>query len=271
MIAQQGWQKLPLISSAVITRLQTRMHEIVAEARKSSAAASSFSSEKQEQRLEDNVFDRSAEDVTVFDRSAEGVEVFYEEGSDEQLVNKVGHALDALDPVFREFCHSDYVREVAHEVLGYERPLICQSMYIFKSAKGGSAVLPHKDNAYIRTTPYSTRALWIPIHRATTENGCLTALEGSHRNGPTRFFLRQLDGKMAFIGKELKEEGEWINLEAEAGEPLVFDGNLTHSSSANTSGEPREAFVIHFIEGTPEYKWADDNWLQRPNLGFQKV
>src|SRR5687767_8481893 len=46
-------------------------------------------------------------------------------------INKIGHALHDLDPVFAEFSRRDEIRQLVSD-LGIDQPWLLQSMYIFK-------------------------------------------------------------------------------------------------------------------------------------------
>ena len=48
-----------------------------------------------------------------------------------KIFNKIGHALHALNPVFREVTFSDKVKSITKS-LDFHKPVVCQSMYIFK-------------------------------------------------------------------------------------------------------------------------------------------
>lgn len=48
-----------------------------------------------------------------------------------KIFNKIGHALHALNPLFKEVTFSDNVKNAVTS-LGYKKPVVCQSMYIFK-------------------------------------------------------------------------------------------------------------------------------------------
>lgn len=48
-----------------------------------------------------------------------------------KVFNKIGHALHALNPVFKEVTFGENVKQVFRS-LGYKKPIVCQSMYIFK-------------------------------------------------------------------------------------------------------------------------------------------
>ena len=51
-------------------------------------------------------------------------------------LNKVGHALHWLHPEFRKVSFCERVKETAFQ-LGYRKPAICQSMYIYKNPGTG--------------------------------------------------------------------------------------------------------------------------------------
>lgn len=49
----------------------------------------------------------------------------------ERAINKIGHGLHELDPVFSEFSLNEKVKIMTRQ-LGFEKPLLLQSMLIFK-------------------------------------------------------------------------------------------------------------------------------------------
>src|SRR5215207_10452617 len=49
----------------------------------------------------------------------------------EKSINKIGHALHDLDPIFERFSRSERIKKVA-AAIGLENSLLVQSMYIFK-------------------------------------------------------------------------------------------------------------------------------------------
>jgi len=61
----------------------------------------------------------------------------------ECLINKTGHALHFLDPVFTAYSQSPKVKELVRS-LGYRDPVLPQSMYIFKQGKIGGEVTSHQ-------------------------------------------------------------------------------------------------------------------------------
>lgn len=105
-------------------------------------------------------------------------------------LNKVGHALHELDPEFREYSHCSEVKELVAE-LGWIDPVLPQSMYIFKQPGIGGEVTSHQDSSFLFTTPKQTcLGLWLSLHNATLQNGCLWARPGSHKEPLRRQFVR---------------------------------------------------------------------------------
>lgn len=52
-------------------------------------------------------------------------------------LNKIGHAIHELNSVFRKMTFCEKVKEAAFQ-LGYEEPVVPQSMIIFKNPRIGS-------------------------------------------------------------------------------------------------------------------------------------
>ena len=104
-----------------------------------------------------------------FRESAYNISCFLEEGAldaDGQLnrdkhvaVNKIGHAIHDLDPVFSAFSHADELADVTHCV-GMKTPLQLQSMVICKQPAIGGEVSSHQDSTFIYTEPESCIGFW---------------------------------------------------------------------------------------------------------------
>jgi len=184
-----------------------------------------------------------------------------EEGS---ALNKIGHALHDLDPVFDRISRQPRMATLAH-ALGLAAPLLVQSMYLFKQPLVGGEVGWHQDATYLRTEPSTVVGLWIALDDADRENGCLMALPGAHR-GPLRSWFGYRGD--ALVTRTLDEtpwpDVEPVALEAARGTLIVLHGLLPHASAANRSARPRHAYALHLIDGHATY--TTDNWLQRPDL-----
>ena len=214
--------------------------------------------------------------------SGDKVRFFFEEDafdSEGQLVrekaraiNKIGHALHDLDPAFGDFSRTPALKSLASS-LGYRRPLLVQSMYIFKQPRIGGEVTCHQDAAFLYTDPLTVTGLWFALEDATQENGCLWALAGGHKLGLKSRFLRAEGGGTRF---ETYDESPWptdglVPLEVKKGALVLLHGLLPHLSRANRSPRSRHAYTLHVVEADARY--PEDNWLRRgadmPLRGFE--
>jgi phytanoyl-CoA hydroxylase len=189
----------------------------------------------------------------------------------EKSINKIGHALHDLDPVFDEFSRQDEIKELVSD-LGIDQPLLLQSMYIFKQPNIGGEVTCHQDATFIYTEPLRMVGLWFALEDATIENGCLWAIPGGHQLGLKSRFVRAEAGGTRF---EVFDDSPWPEdnlqpLEVEKGTLIVLHPLLPHLSRENRSPKSRHAYTLHLIDASANY--PNDNWLQRssdmPLRGF---
>ena len=250
--ARDGFSVLPdFVSVADCEALKARAAELVA-GFDWSLAPTAFSTRDQA-HARDRYFRDSGGDIRFF----------VEEEATDQL-NKIGHALHDLDPVFDRFSRQPQLAALAGR-LGLEAPLLLQSMYLFKQPHVGAEVGWHQDATYLRTDPPSVTGFWIALDDADRDNGCLIALPGAHR-GPLREWFGYRDGDL--VTRTL-DTTPWpavepVALEVRRGTLIVLHGLLPHASTPNHSPRPRHAYSLHLIDGRADY--PDDNWLQRPDL-----
>jgi phytanoyl-CoA hydroxylase len=178
-------------------------------------------------------------------------------------INKIGHALHSLDPVFIKFSQATLIGDIARD-LGVVEPQIRQSMYIFKQPKIGGVIRWHQDASYFMTAPMSVVTFWFAIEDATILNGCLKVQDKGGADFPLKEqFKRYEDGTTELVNLkdvEWPEDEQAKALEVKAGSLVVFCGVLPHYSDANRSNKSRHAFTLHVTSGKAHYN--TENWLQ---------
>jgi phytanoyl-CoA hydroxylase len=253
---------------AAVEALKQRAREIVEDFEPDPTERAVFSSR-----------DRALLSQRALAASADQVRCFFEEEAFDaegrlvvdkaRAINKIGHALHDRDEVFNRFSRDPRLAAIAAD-LGVARPLLMQSMLIFKQPRIGGEVVWHQDASFLMTQPQSVVGFWWALEDATLDNGCLWVATG---RGPLRErYVRQGDG---FVTEPLDTtpwpSGDDIRpLEVKAGTLVIFDGLLPHASAPNRSAQSRLAYSLHIVDG--HAAWSPLNWLQRhaddPTRGF---
>ena len=240
--------------------------------------------EEQDFNNQQSVFDtvsQSHNDDNYFLESGNKIRFFFEEKAnlDEEnvktnkqyIVNKIGHALHDLDDKFIAFSKNEQLDQIARAI-GFQDPLLLQSMYIFKQPKIGGEVVCHQDSTFLITEPESTVGFWFALEDANKDNGCLQVASGGHKGPLRKLFKRENNQmKMEELSNEPFPETDTF-VEVKKGTLVLLHGRLPHYSCENKSPNSRHAYTIHAIDGKSKY--LDYNWLQRPDLklnGFKNA
>ncbi len=185
-------------------------------------------------------------------------------------INKFGHAMHDLDPVFNLFSRTHKIAALIHD-LGLNNPLILQSMYICKQPRIGGEVNCHQDATFLYVKQHSVIGLWFALEDATLENGCLWAIPGGHKEKlKSRFIRTGNTTKLETFDATPWPLEKMVPLEVPRGSVIVLHGLSPHMSKENTSSHSRHAYTLHFMSADADY--AHDNWLQRPeHAPFAKI
>lgn len=181
------------------------------------------------------------------------------------------HFPHKLSAHLRDLAAEQTITDPLTRVIGPNVKLI-QSMFFVKSeGKPGQAW--HQDENFIPTRDRSLTGLWIAVDDATTENGCLWVIPGSHRRGvlyPDRNTDdERFDCTVESFGFPWTD-ADAVPVELPAGSAVLFDGYLLHRSLPNTTRRgTRRALVYHYMSAESRLPWlppGDDSWMGRADL-----
>ncbi|XP_050542248.1 uncharacterized protein LOC126906052 isoform X2 [Daktulosphaira vitifoliae] len=203
----------------------------------------------------------SQETNKYFMESSDNIGYFYEKDAldnngdlmiDQSLaLNKVGHALHRLNPIFEVYTYSEKVISVCR-ALGLIQPVVAQSMYIYKNPGIGGEVVPHQDSTFLYTEPDTLVGFWIALDNATLENGCLWAIPGSHKSHVyQRMLCNHADNlkKQTFQGIFPKfNDSDFIPLTLKKSGLILIHGRVVHKSDHNKSLLSRHAYTFHVYD-----------------------
>ena len=251
------------VSPAACDALRARAGELV-EAFDPATVRSVFSTTEQTQ-LADRYFLESGDKIRFFLEKDAFDEMGELTAPKIDCLNKMGHAMHDLDPVFDAFSRTAELAELARS-LGLREPGIIQSMYIFKPPRIGGEVVCHQDSTFIYTEPESCIGFWFALEDATLDNGCMQFIPGLHR-GPLKARNRRTDAGSSVL--ETLDPTPWpehqrVAVPAKKGSLVIFTGRTPHLSGPNRSSTSRHAYTLHVIDQACHY--PADNWLQRPGL-----
>ncbi|KAG8877394.1 hypothetical protein FRB97_003435 [Tulasnella sp. 331] len=202
-----------------------------------------------------------------FLNSGDKIRYFLEEdavGSDGKLnrpkelaVNKIGHALHELDPIFRRVTlKNERLRSLARDLKFHKDPVVPEH-----NDRYGSPIGPQY------TDPVSALGFWFALEDCTPSNGALSFAPGSHLTHTVdRRFVRTANGgtgfeKLCEPAAPLRDE-DYIMKPCPAGTLVLIHGGVLHKSERNTSEKTRYAYTFHMIESEPPAIYDEKNWLQ---------
>jgi ectoine hydroxylase-related dioxygenase (phytanoyl-CoA dioxygenase family) len=117
-----------------------------------------------------------------------------------------------------------------------------------KPARHGGVVAWHQDYSYwTRTTPMSHLTCWIGLDDATTDNGCLHYVPGSHRWQllPVTGLAGDMDSIQTVLSPEQQACFKPVAIELKKGEAAFHHPLMVHGSFANSTERQRRATVLN--------------------------
>ncbi|NRA45868.1 MAG: phytanoyl-CoA dioxygenase family protein [Oligoflexales bacterium] len=243
-------------------QLKAQMHYIINENSDIIRNHRSIFSTTTKDHEKDKYFLDSAEKISFFFEK----DAFSSEGEiqfpPERALNKVGHALHQLDPVFKKFALDEKISGLCKALSQYKMPLCIQSMYIFKQANIGGEVVCHQDSTFIHTKSGKLLGMWLALEDADRNNGCLWGIPGKYSGEPRSRLIR--DGSN--LSMKVADNSEFdlnrlVPIEVKKGSLVVFNGLFPHLSYENKSEDSRHALTLHWVDGREDL--SPENWLSK--------
>jgi phytanoyl-CoA hydroxylase len=168
------------------------------------------------------------------------------------------HFPHKLSPLMRQTLAHPVVVAALTQVIGPDVKAM-QSM-LFTKGEGKPGQAWHQDEFFIPTRDRSLTAAWIALDDATTENGCLWVLPGSHRPGVI-YPDRDQDDPRFDCSIEAYDfpyrDADAVPVEIAAGSVLLFNGYLLHRSLPNAAPSGlRRALVNHYMSAQSLLPWT---------------
>ena len=175
----------------------------------------------------------------------------------------------ALHPEFRDFCPSllsydmgflEYARipeiiSMVSQVIGPD-VILWNASFFAKPALDGKKTPWHQDGQYWAISPLETCTVWIAVDTATTENGCMRFLPGSHKDKNLRPHRTHQNPDYTLRQELLESEYDESNafdVVLDEGQVSMHDVYLLHGSEANYSKVPRRALTLRYMPATSEF------------------
>lgn len=159
-------------------------------------------------------------------------------------VRKFGNFTEA-DPALMNAAMNPGLHRALDELMGRGRVML-QEMALVKPPRIGGEKPWHQDAAYFRgSDPSLMFGVWIALDPATTENGCMELIPGSHRAGPVPH-IPHPDINLCTIDPRYVHPEQRVAVPLGPGDTLVFSSLAHHYTAANRSGLRRRALQFHY-------------------------
>jgi phytanoyl-CoA hydroxylase len=145
------------------------------------------------------------------------------------------------DEHVREFIKNKKMVALSTQLLGPDVDLYWNQT-VYKNPETTKEFPWHQDDAYTPVEPSPYLTCWLAVSDATTQNGCISVLPGSHLGG-----LRpHVETPNGWAGHPADHPDQGIQVPIPRGSMILFWSTVLHKSGPNLSGGMRKAYVIQY-------------------------
>ena len=154
------------------------------------------------------------------------------------------------DDRFRALGTKSEVVERMQALIGSENLKLFRDSVLMKPAQVGSAKGMHQDSPYWPIEPMALSSCWMPFEPATPENGCITAIPGSHKRGAVPHERVPDD---FIINEKHYDAADMVAVPMGAGDGLFFHSLLLHGTAPNLTAQSRRAITMSYMAAEFQY------------------
>ena len=145
------------------------------------------------------------------------------------------------DAEIMRFCRRGELIAITTAFLGNDVDLYWNQS-VYKMPEGATEFPWHQDDGYTPVTPSPYLTLWLALNDATAENGCISALPGSHLRG----LLPHTHTPSGLACHSPEDPDQGVRVPVHAGSIAAFWSLTAHKSGVNRSTGIRKAYIIQY-------------------------
>ena len=152
-------------------------------------------------------------------------------------------------PFVDEITRLPQVTSAVAEVLGPDLLVLGASFFV-KEPHSPAFVSWHQDLTYWELDDVAEVTAWIALTAATTENGCMHFVRGSHQRDVVAHRDTFAPDNMLSRGQELAIDvapEDAVDVVLDAGEMSLHHGHMFHGSKSNASADRRIGLAVRYI------------------------
>ena len=156
------------------------------------------------------------------------------------------------DERFLKYCFNSEILNIVEQLIGNNFAL-WNSSFFAKPAFNGYATPWHQDGQYWPIKPLATCSVWLALDDATSNNGCLKFIKGSHKDKKLKKHKVNNSEKLTLNQEILKSEyieKNSVDLILKRGQISLHDIYMVHGSKENKSPNSRRAMTMRFMPTT---------------------